>query len=69
MCMTITLGWSFSLSSLYAASISPQKPVSDYDYIHLMPRWARSANRRLRMPALLYPKRMETVDDEIRDTP
>jgi len=31
-----------------------------------MPRWARSANRRFRA-GTLYPKRMETVDDEIRD--
>ena len=28
---------------------------------------ARSASRRSRTPATLYPKRMETVDDEIRD--
>jgi arylsulfatase len=30
---------------------------------------ARSANRRSRTPARSIPKRMETVDDEIRDSP
>src|ERR1700710_3090430 len=54
------------------ATVGPRNMVHSYatdtDDTTVMPRWGKSGKQKIEDAGPLYPKRMETVDDEIRDT-
>ena len=53
------------------ASVGPRNMVHSYatdtDDATVMPRWGKIGKQKIEDAGTLYPKRMETVDDEIRD--
>src|SRR6478672_1449894 len=53
------------------ATVGPRNMVhswaTDTDDATVMPRWGKIGKQRIEDAGTLYPKRMETVDDEIRD--
>src|SRR5438045_8063500 len=53
------------------ASVGPRNMVHSYatdtDDPTVLPRWGKSGKQKIEAAGTLYPKRMETVDDEIRD--
>jgi arylsulfatase A-like enzyme len=54
------------------ATVGPRNMVHSYatdtDDTTVMPRWGKIGKQKIEDAGPLYPKRMETVDDEIRDT-